>query len=427
MSGPTDIPSTVPPAAQVTSPLTPEVQLLCRCAGSARRDDQQKRLDALLTPSLDWNAIIDAAALHGVTGMLYHHLARHGDALVPPPALARLQGRAQGIQVYNMQVMSELMRIATAFRKHDLSLLTYKGPVLAQRYYGSLALRQFGDVDLLVHREDLEQAKHLLVGQGYVPLRTLSDDEEETWHDAQLGYELYHEEKRVMVELHWALLNRTMTAGLAPEEVWERAETHPLGDTAIQVLAPVDLLLYLCAHGTKHHWSRLLWVADVAQVLGAHPNRDGEALLRRARASGGLRTLLLGGALAARWVGARLPAPIQKEIASDKTVCRLVDEVEARWFGTKEGLRRPAGWAAFWFSYRTRHRLRDRGALLAHYAWLAVTPTERDHAFTSLPASLSWLYYLLRPVRLLRDGGQRLTQRLGRRLQSSSHHAPDSV
>jgi hypothetical protein len=406
---------------------SPEVQLLCLCAGLGYETDRHDRIHALLSGSLDWETVIDTAALHGVTGMLYHHLARHVAPRVPSAALARLQGQAQGIQVYNMQVMTELMRIAAAFHAHDLPLLTYKGPVLAQRYYGSLALRRFGDVDLLVPREDLERATDLLRGQGYAPLRALSDDEEETWHDAQLGYELYHEEKRVMVELHWALLNRTMTAGLSPEAVWARAETHPLGDTAIQVLDPDDLLLYLCAHGTKHHWSRLLWVADVARVLRAHPHRDGEALLRRARATGSLRTLLLGVALAVRWLGARLPDPMQRELAVDGTVGRLVDEVEARWFGTDEGLRRPAAWPTFWFAYRTRQRLRDRGALLAHYARLAVTPTERDHAFAAVPASLSGLYYLLRPVRLLCDGGQYLARRLGGSTSTATRHAPDSV
>lgn len=414
-------------ASPALSAFSPEVQLLCLCAGRGEGTDQHDRIHALLSGSLDWETVVSAAALHGVTGMLYHHLARHGASRVPPPVLAHLRGRAQGIQVYNMQVMTELMRVAAAFREQNLPLLTYKGPVLAQRYYGSLALRRFGDVDLLVPREELERATDLLREQGYVPMRTLSDDEEETWHDAQLGYELYHEEKRVVVELHWALLNRTMDAGLSPEAVWARAETHPLGDTAIRVLAPDDLLLYLCAHGTKHHWSRLLWAADVAQVLRADPTRDSDALLRRARATGSLRTLLLGSALAARWLGACLPGPMQRELAADETVGRLVDEVEARWFGTDEGLLRPVAWSTFWFAYRTRQRLRDRGALLAHYARLAVTPTERDHAFAALPTSLAGLYYLLRPLRLLRDGGQRLARVLGGSTPTATRHAPDSV
>jgi hypothetical protein len=118
---------------------------------------------------------------------------------------------------------------------------------------------------------------------------------------------------------------------------------------------------------------------------------------------------------------------MRREIDADETVGRLADEVEARWFGTDEGLRRPVGWATFWFAYRTRQRLRDRRALLAHYAWLGVTPTERDHAFASVPSSLSWLYYLLRPVRLLRDGGQHLARRLGGAPPTSTRHAPDSA
>lgn len=415
-------------ASPTTCSFGAEEQLLCLCARPELKAAQRERLDFLLADSLDWDAVLDGADLHGVTGMLYHHLARHEGGRVPTAVLAHLQRRAQGIQLYNMQVMTELMRIAGAFREQGLPLLTYKGPLLAHRYYGSVALRRFGDVDVLVPRGDLERAKDLLVAQGYVPLRGLSDEQEATWHDAQLGYELYHEGKNVVVEVHWALLNRTMTVGLAPEEVWARAEVYSLGDTSVQGLAPDDLLLYLCAHGTKHHWSRLLWACDVAQVLRGHSGWEWDALLRRARGAGSLRTLLLGLALASRWLDAALPEIVWRQIDSDATVGRLVAAVEARWFGTVEGLHRPAGWAAFWFAYRTRTRLRDRGGLLAHYAWLAVTPTERDHAFVALPPSLDGLYYLLRPLRLLRDAGRGLAQYArGRITSKSTRHVLDSV
>lgn len=399
-----------------------ELQLLYLCARSELDAERIARLQLLLARPLDWEAVEDAAVFHGVTGMLYHHLARHGTAHVPADLLLRLQQHAQCVQVYNMQVMTELVRIASVFRAQGIPLLTYKGPALAHRYYGSVALRRFGDVDLLVRRDDLERARDLLEEHGYVPLRSLSEDQEDTWHDAQLGYELHHEAKGVVVELHWALLNRTLTFRLTPEAVWARAHTVRFGSTMVRVLAPDDLLLYLCAHGTKHHWSRLLWVCDVAQVLRGHPDRDWTALLRRARSLGSLRTLLLGVALAERWLGEELPPVVREEIAARPAVDRLVEEVEARWFGTTEGLVRPAGWATFWFAFRTHQRLRDNVALLRHHAWLAVTPTERDRAFVSLPPSLDGLYYLVRPLRLLRDGGRSLTRLLSGVPSNATRH-----
>jgi hypothetical protein len=151
-------------------------------------------------------------------------------------------------------------------------------------------------------------------------------------------------------------------------------------------------------------------VSDVAQVLRRHPDRDWPALIQRARSIGSLRTLLLGVTLAAQWLDAPVPSEVHRRIDADSAVHRLVSEIETRWFGTEEGLVRPVGWSTFWFAYRTRQRLRDNVSLLGHYAMLAVMPTERDHAFLSLPPALEGLYYLVRPFRLLRDGGSALVR-----------------
>jgi hypothetical protein len=413
--------SPFPALFDTSSSFGPELQILCLCARSELTTDALARLQALVAQPIDWAELCDAASLHGVSGMLYHHLARHVPDRVPPDVLRTLQGRAQATQLYNLRVMTELVRLAGLFKDEGIPLLTYKGPLLAHRYYGNLAFRRFGDVDLLVRRSDLESANDLLRTEGYTTLRQLSEEEESSWHHHQLGYEFVSADRDVIVELHWALLNRTLTFRLEHEDVWARAESVPLGATSILALAPDDLLLYLCAHGTKHHWSRLLWASDVAQVLRRHPTWDWDSLMRRARSIGSLRTLFLGVTLAARWLDVDLPAEVRVRIAQDTQIDALVHEIEARWFGTEEGLLRPVGWATFWFAVRTRQRLRDNLALLGHYAELAVTPTPHDTDVFALPASLGALYYLIRPLRLARDGGRFLLRRWNGPTPSSSH------
>jgi hypothetical protein len=57
------------------------------------------------------------------------------------------------------------------------------------------------------------------------------------------------------------------------------------------------------------------------------------------------------------------------------------------------------------FYLRMRERVRDRIRYGLYYAQqylrIALTPSANDQALLSLPASLSFLYYLLRPIRLL--------------------------
>lgn len=382
-----------------------EMDVVGLCARPVLSPAHVARLRRMVEQSLDWRRVLDRAQVHGVVGMVYHHLAQYVSGRVPPDTLSVMRQCSRQIQINNLQAMRELVRIAGVFNSADVPLLTFKGPLLAHRYYGNVAFRHFGDVDLLVHRDDLGRAQSLLVANGYRPARSLSDAEEAQWRREQLGREFLHVEQSILVELHWALLNRTLAFHLDANDAWKCAERYELGSAYVSVLAPDELLLYLCAHGTKHHWSRLQCVCDVACVLDHHPDLDWEALLAKAQRTGNLRTLTLGLCLTERWLGNSLPPVIRSAVDADPMIDRLVGEIETRWFGTEEGIRPPAEWSTFWFIVRTRQRLRDNRAMVGHYLRLAVTPTEKDRAFVpiSVPSVLEPLYYLVRPVRLLRD------------------------
>lgn len=382
-----------------------EMELVGLCARSALTPTHVERLHRMVQAPLDWQTILDRAQVHGVVGMVYHHLVRHEAARVPSDVLSAMQQRSRHIQVHNMHVLRELTRIAGVFNRAGVPLLTFKGPLLAQRYYGNVAFRHFGDIDVLVRRDDLDRAQSLLVANGYAPMRSLTGDEEMMWREEQLGREFAHPEHAVVIEVHWALLNRTLAFHLDDDVIWARTESFDLGPAHVSVLAPDALLLYLCAHGTKHHWSRLQCACDVVHVLDRHPNLEWGAVLDTARNTGSLRTLGLGLRLANRWLGHALPPRVRRTLEADPMVDRLVREVEMKWFGTEEGIHPPADWSTFWYLVRTRQRWSDNRPIIRHYARLAITPTENDRAFVpiSMPSVLRPLYYLIRPIRLLWD------------------------
>ena len=343
------------------------------------------------------------ARLHGVQGLLYAHLARDRPAGMPDRVVHSLQQEARAIQLTNLQMMQELILLAQAFDDAGIPLLTVKGPILAQRDYGNLALRRFGDVDVLVRPADYPAALDLLHALGYAPRDAIEREEARTSRDAGLGRAFVHPDRRVTVELHDRLLNRSLSFRLSADRFWRAAVRRRLGPTHVYELSPAHRLLYLCAHGTKHHWSRLLWVMDVAQVVRRHADLDWDALLGEARRIGSLRVLLLGLRLTQKWLDTDLPEAVTAAVAADPMIDRLVDEIETVWFGTDKGIYREADWQTFWFTVRTRQRLRDNRSTILHYLRLAVTPTENDRAFAG-PTVPNLLLYLVRPVRLLADG-----------------------
>jgi hypothetical protein len=68
--------------------------------------------------------------------------------------------------------------------------------------------------------------------------------------------------------------------------------------------------------------------------------------------------------------------------------------------------------AALYFHLRMRERLRDKARYCAHLLYLALKPSKTDQAIISLSASFSFLYYLLRPLRLVNHYGLSTAARL---------------
>jgi hypothetical protein len=172
----------------------------------------------------------------------------------------------------------------------------------------------------------------------------------------------------------------------------------------MRVLAEEDLLLYLCAHGAKHHWARLKWICDAAEVCRRATDLKWDRLVGRADRLDLDRVLFLGLRLAEQWLGAPVPASLHDRLYETPAIAALAEQVETQWLFTEKGLDRTPRWTQLRFFLRTRRRWRNRWPLLREYGTLALSPTARDRAVLDLPSSLSFLYYLIRPVRILGGG-----------------------
>ena len=81
----------------------------------------------------------------------------------------------------------------------------YKGPALAVQLYGNVALRQFSDLDILVHPRDVLLARDLLLAEGYSPLPPLTEGQQAVLLRTQCNFPFTRESKRMIVELHWTV------------------------------------------------------------------------------------------------------------------------------------------------------------------------------------------------------------------------------
>lgn len=346
---------------------------------------------------------VQQAVRHGVAGLVHDRL-QAVDAAAPQSVYDALLQVRRRITWTNMERLRELMTLVEHLQADAIPVMPFKGPVLAGEYYDDLAHRQYGDLDLLVHRDDVLRAKQVLLARGYQPYRDLTPDEEAAFIDSQMAYEFIREEDGAIVEVHWAFIHEIHGFRLDPERVWRAAQTVHLGGQPVHTLAPRDLIIYLAAHGSKHGWYRLLWTCDLDRVVRAHHDVDWRAIREHARRIGSARALRLGLHVAHRWLGTPIPDALADGVASDDKLQAMGDYVEAQWLFADHRPTDDTVAARARFFLRTRERWRDRWAYYRHLLWIAVTPTEKDRAMVALPPALSALYYLLRPIRLLRDG-----------------------
>ncbi len=386
-------------AATVPSALRPEVDLLLLCARAHLNQQQRQRIRDLVPQNLDWNYLLQLADRHGLQPLLHWHLTTVCPNTVPQEPQQSLRVAFQRVSALNILLTHELQKLIALFAENNVTAVPYKGPALALQLFGNVALRQFSDLDLLVHPCDVLRARDLLLRDGYEPLPPLTEGQQALLLRTQCNLPFSREQKRMIVELHWKVSAPSFARPFETEDFWSRLVDGKLETTNIKLPAAEDLLLALCIHGSKHLWERVAWIADVAGLISSKEELNWEELISRARSTGSERMLLLGLQLAERLLEVSLPDEVKSALKADAKVGLLADDVVRDLF--TPGLT-PSGISGYFlFQIKARRRLRDK----INYLRFTFTPNEEDLVRFNLPSSLSFLYYLVRPVRLVVTGG----------------------
>ena len=137
--------------------------------------------------------------------MLYRHLNALAPAAVPKAVFVEIWGRHESKSLRNQAMANELLNILQLLDANGIPAIAYKGPALAAAVYGDVALRDFGDLDILLRRQDVLPAKTLLQARGYVSQYDLKPAVEAAFLRSSMQYHLVvlHGASDVMVELHW--------------------------------------------------------------------------------------------------------------------------------------------------------------------------------------------------------------------------------
>ncbi len=112
-----------------------------------------------------WRKLLELAYIHSTQGILCHVYLAHPELVNPAqrPTLRQMCFNEVGLYATRAEKMAQL---AAQLNQNAIDCLLFKGFVVRQ-YYPVPELRTFGDIDLVIRKEDREKCHSLMLSLGY--------------------------------------------------------------------------------------------------------------------------------------------------------------------------------------------------------------------------------------------------------------------
>jgi len=215
-------------------------------------------------PIGDQGSLLDAALAHGL-GTALAAAVEAGRIDLDAEHRGRL-GRACAMQLARVEALrAELEEVAPLITGAcGVPPVCVKGPAVADRLYAGGPRRPFGDLDLVVPRERLDDAAAALTAEGWI-----EDLEFAHGFAARFGHELHQRRRRggiwLLSELHWRIGDDPLCESLDYRLLADGAEPLERHPAALAAAPPAELLL-LCVHFLGDRERRLIWIDDIRRA-----------------------------------------------------------------------------------------------------------------------------------------------------------------
>jgi len=376
----------------------PEVELLICCSRIHLEPAITDRINSLVQEKIDWEYVVRSAFRNRVMPFLYRNLKKTCPLAVPDDILKQLRSYNKFKTSRSLFLTGKLLHILNLLKDNGILAIPFKGPVLAEYVYGDFALRDFGDLDILVHKTDAIKARDLLEADGYRPEIELTTGQKKAYLRSEYYFTVIRDVGRVVVELHWEMAGKNSFSPLYLEGLEDRLEPATLAGREVLHVSAEDLVLYLCLHGSKDCWGNLEQICSVAELIHSRLDMDWTLIVHLAGRLRCERRLFLGLFMARDLFGVTLPGQILERIKDDAKVPKLADKVYERLFNEPKYVPGKDLNPRFsWFHMEVRDRFEEKIRYASH---LMFSPSVEEWRELPLPARLWFLHYLYRPIRL---------------------------
>jgi hypothetical protein len=218
---------------------------------------------------INWDTFLHLVLKH----RLVSHVLKHSDKLtnkIPQEIVVKLKEIKLNQSKISLEYTSFLIKIANQFKSNNIKFISFKGPLLSYELYNDVGFRNFNDLDILVNKDDVEEAKKIIENLEFkciYPMIKLSNRQRKVNYSLSHHYHFKHKQKNIDIELHWSISNPKSFFGVATKDIITNSQVVKISGIDIPYLSTIENLVYQAAHGSIHQWYRLFWLKDFSELL----------------------------------------------------------------------------------------------------------------------------------------------------------------
>lgn len=346
--------------------------------------------------NVDWDEVIDLANKHKVEGIIY--LALRKSNLISKVGEKRINLLKQKAAITGIGQSRHISGLSIVFNKiieENIPVIVLKGLVVRD-FYPQPDQRTMSDADILVHKDDVEKVKNLLIDMGYIFL-----EDHKASHHIALAHHRYP-----LIEVHWNLFKRDgFSNELEHYErlIWNRAIKVNVGKTEVLSLSYEDLVLHLCMHMAAHLAATGFGVRQLCDLVVLVEKKseeiDWNSFIMKARMYGFEKFSLIMFLLCKELFQMEIPKELEiKSVNNKKYVAALIDEIfEAGVHGKKEMSNQFATQVAFNFEDKDSNP--TLGAIKRYFRFIFPRIDDMSDKYSyakkiKILAPIAWIHHL---------------------------------
>jgi Uncharacterised nucleotidyltransferase len=237
---------------------------------ACRRDPDPAGVRRALAGGADPAWAVRAASDQRIGALLWRALDAAGSLDALGPDQATLGDMADAFRMEAVLLLPRAVALAVRpLTDVGLEPVVFKGPAVAARY-PEPGLRPMDDIDLLLPRAHHQHALDALGRAGWQGTRPGSAGH----YDTVLSH---REIPSFLLEVHYGLEEASERAtALDSDKLWARRQPLECAGTHAFGLPPVEEIVVLGVHAGKphHRFVRLVWMADLAMIVGHAERHD---------------------------------------------------------------------------------------------------------------------------------------------------------